>query len=178
MALTLGTDTYISLEDARTYCTNMGVGPLPTEDADAEALLKRAAKALDRRWGNRFIGVKSSLSQAMAWPRDVAVTGAYRGQGESWAYTLDSDGNPRDFNSIPVEMGEAQVEMALFIEAGEDPLQQNAPTMSEYSVTVDVISETKKYAHSYQQPAFYNVLVILRPLLVPTSGSISATRGA
>ena len=119
--LTIGTDTYISLADARQYCVDNGLNSLPEDDAIAEALLKRAAKAIDRRWGNRFIGMKHTISQKMAWPRDVNISGTFRSQGENWLYTLDSDGNPRLFNDIPVEVGEAQVEMALLIDAGEDP---------------------------------------------------------
>lgn len=167
MALTIGTDTYISLADARQYCEDNGLNTLPEMDADAEALLKRAAKALDRRWGNRFIGTKRTIEQPLAWPRDVNIGG-----------TLDSDGNPRLFNDIPVEMGEAQVEMALLMQDGADPLVQNEAPITEKIVELDVIKTTTKYASAYQTPAFYNVLIILRPLLVPANAGIKATRGA
>lgn len=178
MALTVGTDTYISLADARQYCTDNDLEALPEDDTEAEKLLRRAAKALDRRWGNRYLGVKATLAQTLAWPRDVAVSGSYRGQGESWMYTLDADGNPRDFNDIPAEMGEAQVEMAVLMQNAADPLQQNQTPVIEKSVEADGVSISKKYATPSQEPAFYRVLIILRPLLKPIGGSISATRGA
>lgn len=177
MTITVGVDTYISLADARQYVIDNGLSSLPDDDADAEALLKRAAKGIDRRWGNRFIGMRRTYTQKLAWPRDVNVQPGYRGPGEAWLYTLDADGNPRLFNDIPPEMGEAQVEMALLMQDGADPLEQNEAPITEKSVEVGGIKSVKKYASSYQTPLFYNIATILRPLLVPVGG-IKATRGA
>ncbi len=73
MALTVGTDTYISLTDADAY---LAANYLSTDtkliawvaltDANCEVLLKKAAKTIDRQ---AFIGQKKVSTQTMAFPR-------------------------------------------------------------------------------------------------------------
>lgn len=178
MAITVGTDTYISVEDARTYAVANDL-ELPSEDADLELLLKRATKALDRRFGARYIGTKHTHDQPLAWPRDVSLVGTYRGTGESWNYTVDSDGNPRVFGStIPVEMAEGTVEMAVCIDENKNPLEPNLAPYKSKEVTLGDLSSKYEYA-SAQAPlsSFNTVYVVLRPLLKKNTG-IAMTRGA
>ena len=175
--LVVGTDTYTTLTDARTYIAAQGLSELPTDDTEADVLLRKAAKALDRRWGNRYLGMKETMSQPMAWPRNVGQVGTYRGEGETWGYTIDSDGNPRDFSGYPLELCEAQTEMALLLQDGADQFAQSEAAVTEVSQSVGDLSSTKKYKTAYQTPVFYNIAMLLRPLLVQSYG-LKAGRGA
>ena len=177
MSLTLGVDTYISYTDAVAYATANGLQGFPTEESDGEVLLRRAAKAIDRRWGNRFLGEKQLVTQSLAWPRYVASTYRPHGQGETLGWTYDSDGNPRDFSGIPPELGEAQVELAVLIANSLDPLQQVENAVTESTKKLGDLESTKKYASPYASTPFYSVMTILRPLLKRT-GQVVATRGA
>jgi hypothetical protein len=178
MALTVGTDTYISLADARTYATMYGIaGVEDGDDTTAEANLKVAARMLDRMYNNQWIGIKKTLEQSLAWPRNVGEFGTYRGEGESWNYTLDSDGNPRLFNTIPAEVGEAQVELVGLITGGLDVLAQVENAITSYTDKVDVLSVSRDYKSPYKVDPMFRVRLILRPLLQVKYG-LTATRGA
>lgn len=176
MALTVGTDSYISLADAREYATMFALD-LPTDDTEAEALLRRAVKALDRKYANRYMGYKKTIEQPLQWPRNVGEFNTYRSAGELWGYTVDADGNPRDFSVIQPELGEAQVEMAVLIQNGEDPLAQSQPKATEASDSIGDLSTSRKYKVPYAPDTFSRVSTVLRPLLLVSIG-IKATRGA
>lgn len=174
--LIVATNSYITLADARQYALEQGLD-LPQVDADAITLLTRAAKALDRRFAGRYLGVKAKAANAMQWPRLVGVVGNYRGDGEVWNQQIDSDGNPRDLSLIPVELGEAQVEMALYIDAGADALLGNADAIKSESTSVGDLTTSVTYANSSAPTSQFNtVYVILRPLLKQNTG-LKMTRG-
>lgn len=77
MALTVGTDSYISLADAETYATEHFIGDDKTtwdaaSDADKEAALRQATQYVDAKFRDRFLGHIQSTSQALEWPRAAA----------------------------------------------------------------------------------------------------------
>lgn len=77
MAVTVGTDSYISLSDAETYVTNHVIGDDKTtwdaaSDADKEAALRQATQFVDAKFRDRFLGYIQSTSQALEWPRTAA----------------------------------------------------------------------------------------------------------
>jgi hypothetical protein len=159
MALTVGTDSYISDADAASYIALMGLDTLD----DAEPLLRRATQAVDRLYGARFIGSKADSTQALLWPRIVPDG-------------IDADGNVRDFTSIPVELANATVELALLIQDEANVFAQPEPQVTEQSVKVDVIQKTVKYAGTYAPNALHSVVLVLRPLLA-SSASMRLVRG-
>lgn len=178
MTITVGTDTYISYADAVTYATNNGLTLGATQPA-TETLLKNATVALDRIYGAKYLGQKETMGQPLGWPRLVG-TGQPHGEGE-WLYvTYDSDGNPRDFSGLQPETGYAQVELAALMQAGTDVYAQPLPTVSAFTNKVASLEESKTLANSqgWQQNPLYKISLILRPLLVISSGSIPITRGA
>jgi len=182
MSLTVGVDTYISLADARTYVAVQGLTPLPILDADAEALLKRATIALDRNYGNRYLGIKVSETQTLAWPRNYinSVVNIPHFEGE-WPYVVvDSDGNPRDFSGLQPETGYAETEMAVMLQANVDLYAQPDPYLSQIRQKVSSLEEEKQFKgnQGYRVDPLYKITLILRPLLKTSTGSIPITRGA
>lgn len=181
MTITVGTDTYISLVDAQTYATNNGL-TLGANNAATETLLKQATVALDRIYGNKYLGIKATETQSLAWPRiytnsDVIVP-HYAGE---WPYvTVDSDGNPRDFSGIQPESGYAEVELAAMLQSGTDPYLQPEPSLSQIRQKVATLEEEKQFKSSqgYQTNPLYKIALILRPLLKSSTGYIPMTRGA
>lgn len=157
MAIVVGTDSYISVEDANTYLAMFGLA-LPADEALAEGLLKRATMAIDRVYGSRFIGVRYS-DKPLEWPRISA------------AYSM----NNRYLEDIPNEVAYATAEFALMLDAGFDPYAQPAAAITETSVTVDVISTSEKYAAPRRTDTMYNITVILQPVL-KTGGALSLVR--
>lgn len=179
MAITVGTDSYISLADARTYVAANGLTALPIVDADAEALLKRATTSLDRIYGAKYLGSKESMTQSLAWPRFVG-TGYPHGTGESLYVTIDSDGNPRDFTGLQPELGQAETEMAVMLQAGVDVYAQPEPFLSVERNKVSALEQEKQFksAQGYRNDPLYKIALILRPILTSSTGQVSITRGA
>lgn len=177
--LVLGTDTYITLTAARTYCITYG-GSLPVVDADADSLLRKATLAIDRIYGNRYLGRKINASQPLYWPRTY-VQGNMNNYDDGF-FILDSDGNPADLSSYPVQLGYAEVELALLIQAGTDIYAQPQPVLSSERKKVDVLEKELAYATGsgqtgYRTQPLYEIGLILRPLLT-SSGTYTMQRGA
>lgn len=179
MTITVGTDTYISLADARTYVADQGLPALPLVDADAEVLLKRGRVSMDRIYSNRYLGMKQTITQPLFWPR-IFAQGNPHGVNE-WPYQIvDSDGNPRNFQGIQPELGYAQVEMTSMLQANIDPYAQPAPYVN---FDKSVVGSLEKEIHisdskSYREDPLYKISLILRPLLTSSTGSVAITRGA
>ena len=179
MTITVGTDSYISLADARTYVAANGLTPLPLVDADAEALLKRATTTMDRVYGAKYLGSKALMTQSLAWPRFVG-TGYPHSTGESLYVTIDSDGNPRDFSGLQTELGQAETELAVMLQAGVDPYVQPDPLLSMERNKVSALEQEKQFKNpqGYRTDVLYKISLILRPILVLSIGQVSITRGA
>lgn len=176
--ITVGLDTYISLADARTYCSDNSLDSLPADDTEAETLLKRAAKTMDQIYSNQYIGQKR-LSSTLKWPRDFAYAQPHF-DGE-YIWVVDSDGNPRDdLSGIPEELGYAQTEMAIKLQSDADSVYaQPEPALASERSKLDVMETEKTYKSSsgYVADTLYKIKLILRPLLVANSAAISITRG-
>lgn len=100
MAVTVGTNVYISVSDADTYAaTNFLGADLTAWNAastpNKEAGLRQAAQYIDNRFRDRFVGQIRSESQALEWPRVNAV-----------------DRSGRVLNQIPDAVKNASVELA------------------------------------------------------------------
>jgi hypothetical protein len=140
MALTVGTDTYISLEDANTYLADFSDGTVVTESD-----LKRATLALDRLYGSRFISAKTDSTQPLQFPR-----------------AGDTD--------IPIEVEQATAELAALISNDTNPYVQPDPLVSEESVEIDVIKQSRRFADAYRSNPLYQVTLILSPWLLASGG--------
>lgn len=167
--------SYITTQDAREYASSVGL-TLPESDMDVDGtlglatLLARASTYLDRIYGARYIGSRTTGAQPLYWPR--VVTSYY-----------DSVGNYRsDFLSteVPVELGYAATELAAKMFNDDfDVFAQPAPMVTEESKSIDSLSISRKYATPYSTNAFYSLDLILAPLLKNESAKrVTMTRGA
>lgn len=103
MALIVGTDSYITLADARALAASYGIA-LPVEDTAAEIALRQGADYVDMQ-EPCFGGERTELTQVMAWPR----TGAYTSYGAAIAD-----------DALPEKLKLAQVYAAAEYGAGTD----------------------------------------------------------
>jgi len=98
MAITVGTDSYVSVADADTYWTERNNLDWTTADtAYKEKALREATEYIDGTFEGRWIGEHpGSASQVLAWPRNGAV---------------DSEG--RSVTGIPERVKDATSRLAL-----------------------------------------------------------------
>jgi len=78
MAVTVGTDSYISASDADTYASNYFISDdLSTwnnaSTSEKEAALRQATQYIDSKFRDRFVGIIQSTAQELEWPRSNAV---------------------------------------------------------------------------------------------------------
>lgn len=151
MAITLGTDSYSTIAEANAYLA-LDDRAIP-DDTYGENLLKRATQAIDRIYGHRFIGQRTSTNP-LHWPRDLA------------AYSNTN----RYLEKIPTELKQATAEMAVLIDSGIDPYEQPTPASRDESVSVDAISVSSTYVAPFTEKPLYKVELILKPLLTSQHG--------
>lgn len=150
MALTVGTDTYITLADATTYLATYGADGATVTESD----LKKATVAIDRLYGSRFSGSVTSSTQALLYPRNAETT-------------------------IPKVLTQATAELAAMINGGIDVYAAPDPILTEESVKVDVLQTTKKFAGGgYSIDPLRKITLILASILTGSSafGSMSVVR--
>lgn len=149
MALEIGTNTYADADHADRYIEIMGLPLL----SDQEPLLKRATRILDDIYGTRFIGTKSSDTQMLEWPRDGA-------------------------SSIPPNIADATVELALLIDSGINPFAPPGPSISSESFSVGPISESKTYAQPYTGfDTFHRIEMLLARFVKSQLNNVRLVRG-
>jgi hypothetical protein len=124
MTVIVGTNSYIDEAELIAYALARGV---TITEPDATVLL---IKSMDYLESQSFIGVKTSTTQALQWPR----TGAY------------IDGVLVDPDTVPQEVKDAESVIAMSIQAGYDPLATYGPAVK--SEKVDVIQITYKDSSS------------------------------
>ena len=141
MPLTVGTDTYIDLADATAYLADFG----PDGAEVDESALKRATLAIDRLWGGTFTGARSVSTQALEFPRDGST-------------------------EIPLCVQHATAELAYLISTGTDPYTQPTPLVTEETIKLDVITESRKFHDTgYRTNFLHKIKVILGPVLAGSS---------
>ena len=95
MALTVGTDSYLSVADADTYWSDRNNSTWSAaSEAEKEAALREATQYLDANY--TWTGVLSVSDQVLDWPR----FGAYDDEG-------------RELSDIPTKVGQSCAELAL-----------------------------------------------------------------
>lgn len=155
--LVLGTNSYVTLEEANAYAAEQGLAVVSDEQ-----FLIRATKWIDRTYGHRFMGVRYATDQSLAWPRqDVS------------RLDFDADSDWIDLNTIPTAVKEATIEAAAMLQAGTSLYVQPSPAVIEESSQVDVLSIHKVYAGAYRPMSgdvdLYKIELILRPVLARSS---------
>lgn len=101
MTVTVGTDTYLSVTGADTYCENLGKTAWDEASESAkEVALRQATQYLDANF--RWTGFLYDSDQALGWPR----TGAYDAEG-------------RELTDIPSKVEDACAELAFLALGGD-----------------------------------------------------------
>jgi hypothetical protein len=171
MALTVGTDTYISQADATTYVsghyasteTNYTAWAALTSD-NKDAYLSRAAVIIDRQ---PIVGVKAVETQTMEFPR--AIYSNYKG-GLDWpTISLDYSGNWYIQSSVPASVQYAQVEIALALAIGES-VRVTAQREGVKSISLGSISESYFAASTANNVPSFEARELLRPYLAHSVG--------
>ena len=115
-------DSYGTLAAYEAYGLAMG-WTLAVTDAANEINLRRAAVVIDRN--NEFFGLQQYQFQARAWPRLV------RGLFNDW---------PIDPDTIPVDIIDAQFEVAYILQGGIDPFATIETSATSESIKVGPIT--------------------------------------
>lgn len=115
-------DSYGTLAAYTAYADSMG-WTLAATDAANEVNLRRGATYLDRK--NDFFGLKQYQYQARSWPRLV------QGLINDW---------PTDPDTIPVDIINAQFEVAYILQAGLDPFATIETSATSESIKVGPIT--------------------------------------
>jgi len=105
MALTVGTDAYVSLAACDAYHAALGNAAWTGLDAAKEVAIRKATLWVDNAYRGRWKGIRCDTTQPLAWPR--------------WDVT-DEDGLYVDSATIPTAIANATCEAALRIIAGTD----------------------------------------------------------
>lgn len=157
-SLVSGADSYISLEDARTYCTARGLS-LSDEDATAEIQLRRAFDYLEMKRAS-YKGSKVDSAQLTQWPRTGVII----------------EGVEVDSATIPTELKNAQIQYAVAINSGLDLLPSSAGTP--FVVREKVGALETEYSNSLATSGIPIVRIaeqLLEPLLTSV-GTLSTER--
>lgn len=106
-------DSYISLADADLYVQDHyggGHAWLDFTDDQREGFLRRAAQYLDSHYFKRWKGIRTTTTQALEWPRSLALYLERPRVGIEYATNLYIEED-----EIPTKLKEAQVEAAILL---------------------------------------------------------------
>lgn len=121
-------DSFISLADFRAFADGANFAT-PADDAIAEGWLRRAAFTMGQLG---WLGSPVSATQALSWPR----SGVTLRNGE----VIASDYVPR-----AIVYGQAMLALEMYAASESAATPGGGAAVTEYSVKVDVIEETKKF---------------------------------
>lgn len=145
MALTVGTDTYVTASELTSYVTARGY---VIKTGDEEVLLVRAMDYIESL---TFKGTRTSTAQALTWPR----TGVY------------VDNVLLDSATVPERVKKAQMAAAVAVGDGADPLAKLEPAVKREKADVVEVEYQDGAAPAAISRA---VRAVLRPLLAAGTG--------
>lgn len=149
--LIIGTNTYVTAEEAQAYIEVQGLDQL----SSLESFLIRAGTALDRLYGQRFLGTRLNPTQPMAYPRSVYA---------------------EDLQEYPRALKEAQIELAVLLAADVNLYAQPEPVVIKETNKIDTLEETKEYKTPYSSNFLYKINLILAPIIQQAGSSIRIVR--
>lgn len=162
-----GANTYISETDAITYINNY----TPYKDAfvgyvaaNFQLALIQAAIAMDYQYGDKYLGEIVSSTQALLFPRT-----------QFW----DRFGRDRSQGTIPTELKNAQVELAVMIYNGTDPFAAVSTDNNVTSKSVAIqgaISTSVTYSKPVQDEMYVGLRRVERNLQAVMKASNKITR--
>ena len=159
MSLIIGTDSYVTVEEADKYHAAMGNSAWTQDDENnitqKEAALRKAASFLDIAASGKWKGIRAMPQQALAWPRKNVV---------------DNDGYPIPADVIPSEVKRAACEAALRIYGGDDLLPDETYNVASESVAGAV--SVSYFEGKSSTPTYSAIYGLLNGLVIsPLGGS-------
>jgi len=163
MALTVGTDTYISQAEADSYHASMGNTGWPsTSTAEVialkEAALRKATAFLDSIARGKWKGVKATAEQALAWPR----TGV-----------IDEEGYEVPESDIPTAVAVAACEAALRYYIGDDLMPDSVNNVASESVAGAV--SVSYFEGKDPTPLYNKIYKLIEGLVIEALGNNSSS---
>ncbi len=138
--------SYVSEADFTAYNTERNVTLSATKGTSSEVLIL----AMDYLEQKDFIGNKGSSTQALQWPR----TGVFLD-----GYSVASD-------SIPLLLQEAQMEIAISIDAGTNPMANlSRETVREKVDVIEVEYSKSAFARTWLTAAESKLSKLIKPII-------------
>jgi hypothetical protein len=146
-------NAYVSVEFCNTYHSERGHSGWSGSSTSKQRAIVRATDYVDKRFGRRFRGYRTSGDQALEWPRYDA-------------FDEDRQTLSGTYDAVPRQLQKAVAEYALralALIAGTDAdlapdSGESTGDVIEESVTVGPISESKRYASAQSRAAQSSVV--------------------
>jgi hypothetical protein len=166
-------DSYISLTDAAAYFAARGVTAWTGTTIDLENALRIGTSYLENQYRDRWVGITSTQTQSLSWPRVDGLRGYYRGYTQQ---LLDINGWPIPITTVPLQVSYAAAEAALLALTGTvlEPVLVRGNAIKSTHNKVDVIEQDIVYMDG--APAvdrYVKIEGLLRGLVTSTPGSTS-----
>ena len=129
--------SYMTVAELKQYWDNYGYDYSALSDSVLMQNLNKCTRVLDSTYNKKYPGYRNTSTQGLEWPRVEAyyIDGWFIGYGV-----------------VPQELkdGLAELVYGVLVEGGTlQPLFKSTEKLIETEVTVDVITEKKKYAEPY-----------------------------
>jgi len=159
ITLTVGTNTYVSLEDADAYHTAYANTDWAGTDELKKQALVLATQSVDLLYGSKYLGILADQAQALLFPRQSFY---------------DNDG--RNISGIPTSLKNAVCELAMMQLNDIDifPVASTATNVKDETLKVGGISiSTTNYRSNEGETfdGFRKIDILLRPILKAATGS-------
>ena len=117
--ITVGTNSYTTIAELDTYCTDRGITLTAATDEAKSILL---IKAMDFLEVQKYKGVKTVSTQSLQFPRVICGYGSNYDRLNAYPSTSYQTYIACDYDSetVPEEIKKAQIVAAIFTDSGED----------------------------------------------------------
>lgn len=171
-------DSYAALTDASRYFTARGISAWTGTDAILENMLRQGTTYLDNQYRQKWVGIRTNLTQMLAWPRVDGARGPLLVNPGYLTPLYDIDGFQILSTIIPQQIINATCEAALLVLLGVtmEPRLVRGNMIKSTNNKVDVLQTETVYMDG--APARDRFLVIeglLRGLVTSTPGASSGS---
>ena len=166
-------NSYVSLADADSYVSDYIRNSstwTSLSDAVKKGYLVEATQSIDLIWGERFIGMKLTQTQALGWPRNVGY---------------DSDGFSVGSDEVPSRVAHATVEMAWRHLNDDGPSTTTGDStgiiadvgsgnnINEEIAKVGSVTSEKKYSGTKNMGIYFRKIELMLKKIINPSGRVN-----
>lgn len=166
-------EAFASVTEYDTYCTAFGITNTDSTTVK-EQNLRKGATYLVNQYRDRWLGVRTTETQALPWPR---CDGSHNPYHARMLYPLlDLDGFQIGMDVVPVQVKHANIEAALLAKAGTslEPALDRGGQIKSISKGVGPLSKSITYTDGASTLTRFTKLEgILRGLVTSTPGATS-----